>query len=87
MSGRDVAKREPLRITLYRTKTLPELVAMLHTVKADPESKRGASGLNAYNTAALKKMDEITWAMYYIRQRESVSDGRMQVGSTVIKNW
>jgi len=70
-----------------RAKTIDELEVMLQEVKNDPESKEKPGSLYGYTKEALKKMDEITWAMYYIRRRESGGDGRMQSGIEVAKNW
>jgi len=60
---------------------------MLNDIKASPESKEGAKPMYKYNPRALKTMDEITWAMYYHRRRESTSNGAMQAGSEPVKNW
>lgn len=82
-----MSKQEPLRIRLSRSNTIAELEEMLQDVKNDPESKEKPGSLYGYTKAALKTMDEITWAMYYIRRRESTGDGRMQSGIEVAKNW
>jgi hypothetical protein len=72
-----MTKREPLRLKLYRTRTIDQLESMLSDIKADPESKEGANPMYLYNRRAMKLMDEITWAMYYHRRRESASSGAM----------
>ena len=60
---------EPLRIRLARTKTIPEIEAMIADIRADPESKEGASGLHIYNKKTVKRVDEMTWAIYSIRKQ------------------
>ena len=62
-------KKEPLRIRLSRTKTIPEIEAMIQEINNDPDSKIGATGLDIYNKATIKKLDEMTWAIYSIRQK------------------
>ena len=62
-------KSEPLRIRLARTKTIPEIEAMIREIDNDPDSKVGATGLDIYNKATIKKLDKMTWAIYSIRKR------------------
>jgi len=62
-------KKEPLRIRLARTKTIPEIEVMIREIDSDPDSKVGANGLDIYNKATIKKLDEMTWAIYSIRKR------------------
>jgi len=61
--------KDPLRIRLTRTKTIPEIEAMIQEINNDPDSKIGATGLDIYNKATMKKLDEMTWAIYSIRQK------------------
>ena len=63
--------RQPLRIRLAKKHTLAELEAMLHAEQDNPESKVGATGLDIYNAKVMKRMDEITWAMYYLRKMQN----------------
>ena len=62
-------KKQPLRIRLFRTKTIPEIEAMIRDIDNDPDSKVGARGLDIYNKATIKKLEEMTWAIYSIRKR------------------
>lgn len=66
-------KKEPLRIHLARTKTIPEIEAMIREIDNDPDSKVGATGLDIYNKTTIKKLDEMTWAIYGIRKRDEKS--------------
>lgn len=44
---------------------------MIQGIDNDPDSKVGASGLDIYNKATIKKLDEMTWAIYSIRKKEN----------------
>lgn len=79
-------KREPLRIRLARTHTIPELEAMITAIEQDPDSKIGASGHNLYGPKALKKMDEISWAIYSIAKRNK-PEYAPKASAPQIKNW
>jgi hypothetical protein len=61
--------KDPLRIRLTKTKTISEIEAMIQEIDNDPDSKIGATGLDIYNKATMKKLDEMTWAIYSIRQK------------------
>ena len=50
-------------IKLSQTKTLKELQEMQEQLAITPEGGK-------YNTATLKKIDDVCWAMTYLRQRE-----------------
>lgn len=61
--------RESLRGRLRKTKTIPEIESMIKDVENDPDSKAGATGINIYNKAATKKLDEMSWAIYDISKK------------------
>ena len=79
--------RKPLRIRLAETKTPAEIEAMIQEVSNDPDSKIGATGVDIYNKQASKKMDEMTWAIYYIRQSERKEEYVRKVSPPEMKNW
>ena len=66
-----MGKTQPLRIRLSRSKTISEIETMIQGIDNDPDSKVGASGLDIYNKATIKKLDEMTWAIYSIRKKEN----------------
>ena len=68
-----INKNDPLRIRLAKTKTIPEIEVMIREIDNDPDSKVGAIGLEIYNKATIKKLDEMTWAIYSIRKRDERS--------------
>jgi len=45
--------------------TQDELHEMIVEIESDPESKVGAKGLYIFNDSARKKIDELSWAIYY----------------------
>jgi len=61
--------REPLRIRLARTKTILEIEKMIAELRSDPESRNPAGGLSIYTAKVMKRLDEMTWAIYSIRQK------------------
>ena len=77
---------EPLRLRLAKTKTIIELDQMIKEIEADPDSKCGAKGINIYNTSVVKKLDEITWAIYSI-SKKSKPDYIRQSSEPEAKNW
>ena len=68
MAGRK--KREPLRIRLTKTHSIQEIEEMIKKIKADPDSKKGATGVDLYNKAANKKLDEMSWAIYTLSKED-----------------
>jgi hypothetical protein len=62
---------EPLRIRLARTKTIPEIEEMIADLKNDPDSRGPEGRLAIYTDKVMKRLDEMTWAIYSIRKREN----------------
>lgn len=79
-------KREPLRISLARTKTIPEIEAMIKEIENDPDSKAGATGLNIFNKVTSKKLEEMSWAIYSI-SKKGKAEYRRESTSPEMKNW
>jgi hypothetical protein len=79
-------KREPLRYRLAKTHTIAEIEKMISDIDNDPDSKVGATGLDIYNKSASKKLDEMTWAIYYISKKDKPEHIR-QASSPEMKNW
>ena len=65
-------KSQPLRIRLTKTHTVEEMVAMVEEIEANPDSIIGAVPPNMLNKAAMKRIDEITWAIYSKRGAQKV---------------
>ena len=59
-------KTLPLRLRLAKTKTKEEIQQMIFDVENDPDSTIGATGSNLLGKSAMKKIDEMTWALYYL---------------------
>lgn len=64
-------KNEPLRIRLAKKHTTSEIEKMMHVLQDDPDSKIGAKGLDIYNPKVMKKLDEMSWAIYYLTKDHS----------------
>ena len=43
-----------------------EIEKKIQTIQNNPESKEGAKGFYIYNPSALKKMDDLTWQLYWL---------------------
>ena len=84
--GGGIVKRDPLRIRLSKTKTIPEIEQMMDELEADPDSKHGATGGEIYNNTTIKKLDEMTWAIYYISKRSKPEHVR-KASDPEMKNW
>ena len=61
-------KIEPLRIRLTKSHTTKEIENMMRELSEDPESKAGAIGLDIYNKSVMKKLDEMSWSVYYLNK-------------------
>lgn len=81
-----MAKAETLRIRLSRTKSVAEIEKMINDLESDPDSKTGAISPAIYNRKALKKLDEMSWAIYYITKKQK-PDYVRQSSDPQIKNW
>jgi hypothetical protein len=79
-------KRECLRIRLAKTKTIPEIEAMIQEIEKNPDSKIGETGLNILNKAAMKKLDEMSWAIYDISKKNKPEYVREST-EPEMKNW
>lgn len=64
-------KREPLRIRLTKTHSISEIDKMISDLEKDPASKVGAKGMNIFNDAVCRKLDEMSWAVYTLRKNEN----------------
>ena len=54
---------------LYRKHTMTELLAMQEEIVNDPSNK-AAGGIFKYTSAAMKKLDELAWAItYHLREK------------------
>lgn len=79
-------KNIPLRIRLAAEKTIPELEEMIYRIESHPDSKIGALSPRIFNKATLKKLDEISWAIYSISKKLKPEYVR-KAPSAELKNW
>jgi len=45
--------------------TIPQLEAMLHGLRDDPDNRAKKPGIYLFDKKTNKKIDNITWAIYY----------------------
>ena len=62
-----------------------EIQEKIEAIKADPEAKEGAEGLNIYNASATKKMEKLSWELYWLTSAQRTTPNAAP--DTRLKNW
>jgi hypothetical protein len=81
-----MANTTPLRIRLAQNSSISEIERMIANIENDPDSRIGAMPPSMLNKASMKKLDEMTWAIYTISKRNK-DEHIMETPPPQMKNW